>query len=176
MDLNKLNKDARVVFLLLLTQLIQDKLADSKGYELALETLRNCWEWVLYKKIEGFDLYHYLGNDDGYDVTTFTLLLGQPEEEERAWICVDVVLSITIQNAFEWENQRIVPEDIESLYVEEEMNKTLEAFWNSYNELYKNTAIVDELFAFMTANYPNGSDKKINKEDLKECFDLISCS
>ena len=39
MDLNKLNKDARVVFLLLLIQLVQDKLVDSEGYELALEAL-----------------------------------------------------------------------------------------------------------------------------------------
>ncbi len=176
LDLNKLNKDARIVFLLLLSQLIQDKLADSKGYELALEALRNCWDWLLYKNIEGFDLYHYLGNDDGYDVTTFTLLPGQPEEEEKAWICIDVVLSITIYYAYEFENQRVFPEDIESLRVEEEMDKTLEAFWNSFTELYKNTATVYRLFAFMTANYPNGSDKKINKEDLKECFDLISCS
>ena len=58
MDLNKLNKDARIVFLLLLTQLIQDKLADSEGYEIALEALQHCWDWVLYKNIKGFDLYY----------------------------------------------------------------------------------------------------------------------
>ena len=176
MDLNKLNKDARIVFLLLLTQLVQDKLVDSEGYELALEALQHCWDWVLYKNIKAFDLYYYLGNDDGNDVTTFSLLLGQQEEEKRTWTCVDVVLSITIQNAFELENQRFVPEDIESLYDEEEMNKTLECFWDSFTELYKNTAIVDKLFAFMIANYPNGSDKRIYREDLKTCFDLISCS
>ena len=131
---------------------------------------------MLYKNIRAFDLYYYLGNDDGNDVTTFSLLLGQQEEEKRAWTCVDVVLSITIQNAFELENQRFVPEDIESLYDEEEMNKTVECFWASFAELYKNTAIVDKLFAFMIANYPNESDKRIYKEDLKTCFDLISCS
>ena len=83
---------------------------------------------------------------------------------------------ITIRDFTELENQRFVPEDIESLYDEEEMNKALECFWDSFTELYKNTAIVDKLFAFMIANYPNGSDKRIYKEDLKKCFDLISCS
>lgn len=48
------------------------------------------------------------------------------------------------------------------------MNKTLECFWKSFTGIYSNTAIVDKLFDFMAANYPNGSDKKINKEDLKE--------
>ncbi len=176
MDLNKLNKDARIVFLLLLTQLVQDKLVDSEGYELALDALQHCWDWVLYKNIKAFDLYYYLGNDDGNDVTTFSMLLGLREEEKRAWTCVDVVLSITIHNAFELENQRYIPEDIESLCVEEEMNKTLECFWKSFTGIYSNAAIVDKLFDFMAANYPNGSDKKINKEDLKPCFDLISCS
>ena len=171
-DLNKLNKEARIVFLLFLTQLVIDNLADSEGYDIAVNALQRCWDWVFYKNIEAFDLYDYLGNDDENDVTTF-MLSERRETQQKAWLCVDVVLSITIQNAFEYENQKIVPEDIETLNIEEEMDKTIEFFWDSFTKIYDNTAVVDNLFLQMTNNYPMGTDKSIKKEDLKSCIDLI---
>lgn len=49
--------DAKIVYILSLSDLIINNISNSDGYKVAVESLEKCWEWVKFKNIEAYNLY-----------------------------------------------------------------------------------------------------------------------
>ncbi len=68
---NNLSVAAKVVYLLSLSDLIISNISSSEGYEVAIESLEKCWDWVNNKNIKAYNLYLYLENMDETDAMTY---------------------------------------------------------------------------------------------------------
>ncbi|MFF2484306.1 Imm6 family immunity protein [Paenibacillus sp. NPDC058071] len=149
-----LSVDAKVVFLLSLCELIIDKISKSEGYEVALESLEKCWEWVKFKNIEAYNLYLYLENMDETDVMTF-MQYEKDSDREKVWICLANALAYTIWEAYQYEKEKFLPQTIESVNYE-----TVENFLAAFNEVYVLDGLADKLLHNFEKNYPMGIDKQ----------------
>ena len=69
--LHNITQVAKSVYLLILCDLVVDRLSDSEGYEIVIEALGKCQEWVQIKNIEADQLYFYLENIDENDIMTY---------------------------------------------------------------------------------------------------------
>lgn len=65
---DSLIEDAKVVYLLALCDLIVDRISCSVGYEVVVEALEKCWEWIQSKNVDADQLYFYLENVDEKDI------------------------------------------------------------------------------------------------------------
>lgn len=54
---NNLIEDAKVAYLLSLTDLIINRISNSEGFELAVEAIEKAWEWLKSKDIDADNLY-----------------------------------------------------------------------------------------------------------------------
>ncbi|MBA4601377.1 Imm6 family immunity protein [Thermoactinomyces mirandus] len=67
-----INEEARVAYLLVLTEKIIDKVTE--GYNEATKTIDMCWKWVEEKKYDGGDLYIVFDNEDDGGVSMFYIV------------------------------------------------------------------------------------------------------
>jgi len=111
---NDLSSDSKVLFLLSSTNLIINKLSKSQGFDVALKSIKNCWEWLSIKKISADDLYVYLENSDETGVLSFMLIEKNPDKL-KYWNCVGNAIAYTVLEAYNFENQNAVPQTIENV-------------------------------------------------------------
>lgn len=104
-----LSVDAKIVFLVSLSELVIDHISASKGYGLAVESMEKCWEWVRIKGIKANDLYHYLENTDEADVMTY-MKREDDINRKSVWKCVADALAYTVSEAYQYEKQKDIPE------------------------------------------------------------------
>jgi len=164
---NNLNVNAKVIYLLSLCELIIDKISKSEGYEVAVESLEKCWEWVKFKNIEAYSLYLYLENMDEIDVMTF-MQFEEDINREKVWICLANALAYTIWEAYQYEKEKFLPQTIESVDYE-----TIENFLATFNEVYVIDSLADELLDYFEINYPTGIDKQVNINSIKTFINSI---
>lgn len=162
-----ISADAKVVYLLSLSDLIIDNISDSEGYELAIEALKKCWEWVRFKNVKADDLYHYLENMDETDVMTY-MQMEDNADNERVWICLANALAYTIWEAYNYEKQKYVPQTIESVD-----DETIESFISNFRQVYENNNIANKLLDYLGINYPDGVDKELDTKMVKEFVNNI---
>lgn len=153
--------NAKVVYLLSLTDLIIDDISKSDGYKVAVESLEKCWEWVKFKNIEAYKLYLYLENMDETDVMTY-MQFEDDVNRERVWICIGNALAYTIWEAYQYEKEKFLPQTIESVDYE-----TIESFITNFNQVYVNNSLADKLLNYLEINYPKGTDKQVDINIIK---------
>ena len=83
---NNLSEDAKVVYLLSLSDLIIDKISKSEGFEVAVESLEKAWEWLKFKNIDASNLYLYLENMDETDIMTYMQLDNDEDNEKYGYV------------------------------------------------------------------------------------------
>ncbi|MGM7722852.1 Imm6 family immunity protein [Metabacillus sp. Hm71] len=166
---DNLSADAKVVYLLSLSELIIDNISQSEGYEVAVESLEKAWEWVKFKNIEAFSLYLYLENMDETDIMTY-MQFEDDSTRERVWICIGNALAYTILEAYQYEKEKYLPQTIESVDYE-----TVESFITNFNEVYESDSLADKLLRYLEINYPNGTGKKVDinliKTFINDCIE-----
>ncbi|RAS80058.1 hypothetical protein A4U60_15385 [Priestia endophytica] len=83
---NSLSVDARVVYLLSLSELIISNISQSAGYKIAVESLEEAWKWIKFKNIEAHRLYLYLENIDEQDIMTHMQLEDDGDKEKYGYV------------------------------------------------------------------------------------------
>jgi hypothetical protein len=157
-----LSVDAKVVYLLSLCDLIIDNISSSEGYEVAVESIEKCWEWVKFKNIEAYNLYYYLENMDETDVMTY-LQIENEISREKVWICIGNALAYTAWEAYQYEKEKFLPQTIESVDYE-----TIESFVTNFNHAYvNNNGLTDKLLHYLEINYPNGIDTQVDINSVR---------
>lgn len=156
-----LSVDAKIVYLLSLSELIIDHISGSDGYEVAVGALEKCWEWVRYKNVEASELYRYLENMDEIDVMTY-LQFADNIEDERVWMCIANALAYTIWEVYQYEKQKYLPQTIECVNYE-----TIDNFIMNFNQIYINSNIVNTLLDYLEINYPINTDKQVDIYKIK---------
>lgn len=156
-----LSVDAKIVYLLSLSDLIVDNISSSDGYKVAVESLEKCWEWVRFKNIKAYNLYHYLENMDEIDVMTY-MQFEDNINKERVWICIANALAYTIWEAYQYEKEEYLPQTIESVDYE-----TIESFISNFNQVYANSSVANKLLNYLEINYPEGTEKQIDISSIK---------
>ncbi|MFC9777511.1 Imm6 family immunity protein [Paenibacillus chitinolyticus] len=156
-----LSMDAKVVYLLSLSELIIGKISTSEGYEVAVESIEKCWEWVKFKNIEAYKLYLYLENMDETDVMTY-MQFEKDSYKEKVWICLANALAYIIWEAYQYEKEKFLPQTIESVDYE-----TVENFLITFNEVYLIDSLAEKLLHYFELNYPMGTDKQVDIGSIK---------
>lgn len=164
---NNLSVDAKVVYLLSLCELIIDKISKSEGYEVAVEALEKCWDWVKFKNIEAYNLYLYLENMDETDVMTY-MQFEKDSDREKVWICLANALAYTIWEAYRYEKEKFLPQTIESVDYE-----TVQNFLGNFNQIYKTESLADELLYYFEMDYTTGTDKQIDINSVKTFINSV---
>lgn len=144
---DSLIEDAKVVYLLALCDLIVDRISCSAGYEVVVEALEECWEWIQSKNVDADQLYFYLENLDEKDIMTY-MQLEKSEDNEAVWICIANALAYTIRNAYQYAEKRYIPETIECVD-----DKTIESFWLNFHKIFIGSNVSDKLLDYMVMNY-----------------------
>lgn len=158
---DNLSTDAKVAYLLSLSDLIIDEISHSEGFEVAREALEKSLEWLKFKNIEAYNLYLYLENMDEIDVLTY-MEFEEDSSKEKVWICVGNALAYTIWAAYQYEKEKYLPQTIESVDYE-----TIESFIVNFKEVYDDSGLTDKLLDYLKKNYPNNINKKINIDSIK---------
>lgn len=163
--LENASSDAKVAYLLTLTEKIMHQIESYKWYGFARKTIDMCWEWVEEKKHNGDDLYLRIDNEE-YGLghikgVAFVDDVVDPQEKAM-WFCVTQAAFYVTWQAYEYEEEENVPQAIE--VVDDEvivwfMEKIVEV--NGYQEEW-----TERLKQYLLENYPVGSDKKIKKEEM----------
>lgn len=162
---NNLSEDAKVVYLLSLSDLIIDKISKYEGFEVAVESLEKAWEWLKFNNIDASNLYLYLENMDETDIMTY-MQLDNDEDNEKVWICIGNALAYTIWEAYQYEQDKYLPQTIESVDYE-----TVESFITNFEKVYENNSLSDRLLHFLEENYPKDTDKKVDLTSVKIFID-----
>ncbi len=158
---NNLSEDAKIVYLLSLSDLIIDKISKSEGFEVAVEPLEKAWEWLKLKDVDASSLYLYLENMDETDIMTYTQL-DNDRDNEKVWICIGNALAYTIWEAYQYEKDKYLPQTIESVDYE-----TVESFITNFEKVYENNSLSHKLLHFLEENYPKDAYKKVDLTLIK---------
>ena len=166
--LNNLTELAKSVYLLALCDLVVDKLFDSEGYEIAIEALGKCEEWVQTKNVEADQLYFYLENIDENDIMSY-MQMEREENKEAAWICVANTLAYIVRTAYDYEEAVYMPETIECVD-----DKSIESFLMNFYKVSFDENVSDKLLDYLVDNYSlenNGEQLDVLKikQLVKEC-------
>lgn len=164
---DNLSVDAKVVYLLSLSELVINKISKSEGYEVAVESLEKCWEWVKFKNVEAYQLYLYLENIDETDVMTY-MQFEEDTDRERVWICIANALAYTIWEAYQYEKEKFLPQTIESVDYE-----TVESFVLNFSQVYVSNCLPEKLLDYLETNYPKGTDKQVDITSIKTVINSI---
>lgn len=144
-----------------MSDLIISNISNSEGYEVAIESLDKCWEWVKNKNIKPYILYLYLENMDETDVMTY-MQFEDDINKEKVWICIANALAYTVWEAYQYEKEKFLPQTIESVNYE-----TIDSFITNFNQSYMNSNLSDRLLHYLETNYLNGTDKQIDISSVK---------
>lgn len=145
--LHNLTELTKSVYLLALCDLVVDELSDSQGYEIAVEALEKCEEWVQTKNVEADQLYFYLENIDENDIMSY-MQMESEEKKEAAWICVANTLAYIVRTAYDYEEAVYMPETIECVD-----DKTIESFLMNFNKIYLDESVNNKLLDYLVDNY-----------------------
>ncbi|KYQ87521.1 MULTISPECIES: Imm6 family immunity protein [unclassified Thermoactinomyces] len=168
--LEKLSSDAKVAYLLTLTEKMMSQTEKYHWYGLARRTMDMCWEWLEEKKYLGDELYLKIDNDvDGLaHIKGVAFVDDQPDPQEKAlWFCVTQAAFYVTWQAYEYEEEEYVPQAIEMTddeVIDWFMEKIVKV--DGYQEEW-----AERLREYLLKNHPAGSDKKIKREEL---LNLIS--
>lgn len=160
--IKNIKMDARVAYLLTLTEKLMDKLKNEDGYKQARKSLDMCWEWVEERKYSGDELYIMLDNEEDTGVSVY-IELTEDAQKEAIWSCVIDAISYTVWQAYNYENEKYLPAPIELVN-----ESTLDHF---NEEIIKIKGFNDgwegNLKKYIIVNYSsNDNHKKINKIEL----------
>ncbi|MGG1219122.1 Imm6 family immunity protein [Priestia endophytica] len=158
---NNLSVDAKVVYLLSLSESIIPNISQSAGYKIAVESLEEAWKWVKFKNIEAHNLYLYLENMDEQDIMTYTQLEDDCDKE-KVWICIGNALAYIIREAYHYEKESYLPQTIESVD-----DETIESFIANFKKVYRDNCLAEELLHYLHTNYPRESDKEVDIKLIK---------
>lgn len=162
-----LSVDAKVAFLMTLSDLIIDRISQSEGFEVAVDALRKSWEWVKFKNIEAHSIYLYLENMDEQDIMTY-MEFEEDSDREKVWICIGNAIAYTSWEAYHYEKEKYLPQTIESVDYE-----TVESFINNFHDVYDNKEIAGQLLQYLELNYPLGTSKQVEINSIKNFVDKI---
>ncbi|MBX9988113.1 Imm6 family immunity protein [Priestia aryabhattai] len=140
---NNLSEDAKVVYLLSLSNLIINKVSESEGFEVAVESLEKAWEWLKLKDLDADSLYVYLENIDETDIMTY-MQLEDDKDNEKVWICIGNALAYTIWEAYQYEKEKYLPQTIESVDYQ-----TIESFITNFEKVYENNSTQINYYTFL---------------------------
>lgn len=144
-----------------MSELIIDRISQSEGYEIAVQSLEKGWEWVQFKNIKANSLYMYLENIDETDIMTY-MQLEDDSERERVWICIGNALAYTAWEAYQYEKEKYLPQTIESVD-----DETIESFITNFKKVYANSNLADTLLHYLEINYPKDTDKQVDINSIK---------
>lgn len=126
----QISSEAKVAYFLGLSELIIQKLLDSKHYKVIRTSIDKCWQWLESKEIDADDLFWYLENID--DTGIITLMQSEKDDKKlKVWICIGNALAYTIRLAYEHQGDQYLPATIEGVNEEETFNE----FENNFNEI-----------------------------------------
>ena len=140
---NRLSEEAKEIYLLQLCEVLVEKLANCAGYEIAVQAIEKCYEWIEEKSIDGDELYFYLENVDENDIMTY-MQIDKNEANEAIWMCIANSLSYIIKAAYQFEKQEYMPETIEC--VDEE---TIESFFDNIAKAFNGSLFADEFLEYI---------------------------
>ncbi|MBA4603412.1 Imm6 family immunity protein [Thermoactinomyces mirandus] len=157
--------DAKVAYLLTLTEKIMNKIENYKWYDLARKSIDMCWEWVEKKMQSGDELYLRLDNEtDGLCHIEGVAFINDEidPQEEAVWFCVTEAVFYVTWQAYQYEKEEYVPQAIETVD-----DETIDNFMESIKKVdgYQEEW-AEQLKKYLLENYPAGSDKKIKREEL----------
>lgn len=144
---NRLIEEAKEIYLLQLCEVLVEKLANCEGYEIVVQAIEKCYEWIKEKNIDGDELYFYLENVDENDIMTY-MQIDQNEANEAVWMCIANALSYIIKAAYQFEKQEYMPETIEC--VDEE---TIESFFDNITKAFNGSSFADKFLEYMLSKY-----------------------
>lgn len=144
---DSLIEDAKAVYLLVLCDLIVDRISCSVGYDVVVEALEKCWEWIQSKNVDADQLYFYLENLDEKDVMTY-MQLEKSKNNEAVWICIANTLAYIIRAAYQYAEETYMPETIECVN-----DETIESFWLNLRKIHISSNVGDKLLDYMVMNY-----------------------
>lgn len=166
-QLNNVSTEAKIGYLLSLSDLIIEHISNSEGYEIAVEAMEKCWQWVRFKNLRADELYYYLENMDETDVMTY-MQLEENVKNESVWICIANALAYTIWEAYQYEKEKYLPETIECVD-----DETIESFITNFKQVSSNHRIADKLLYYLQANYPEDTEKLVDISSIKEFMHTI---
>ncbi|OPX42925.1 hypothetical protein CLHUN_32490 [Ruminiclostridium hungatei] len=158
---DNLSVDAKVTYLLSLTELIISNISNSEGYDVAVESIEKCWEWVKFKNIEPHNLYHYLENMDENDVMTY-MQIEDDKKRESVWICIGNALAYTIWEAYQYNKEKYLPQTIESVDY-----NTIESFITNFDQVYLDNVLADKLLNYLEIKYSKDSNEQVDINLIK---------
>jgi len=166
---NDLSVDARIIYLLSMSELIISDISESEGYEIVVESIEKCWEWVELKSIAAYDLYLYLENMDDTGIITY-MQFEDDMDKEKVWICIGNALAYTIREAYQFENEKYLPQTIESVDLD-----TVESFITNFNQVYGDSNLAEKLLHYLKMSYPKGTSKVVDINSVKIFINDIKC-
>lgn len=98
---------------------------------------------------------------DEIDIMTY-LQLEDNEVNEKVWICIANALAYTILEAYQYENEKYLPQTIESVDYD-----TVESFITNFREVYDNKNLPDKLLNFLEENYQKNTNIKVDLSLIK---------
>nr|WP_255517871.1 Imm6 family immunity protein [Thermoactinomyces sp. CICC 10523] len=162
------NAEAKVAYLLTLTEKVMGKIENYEWYHLARKSIDMCWEWVEEKKHSGDELYLSLDNEDGDGLchiqgVAYINDITDPQEKS-IWFCVTDSVFYATWQAYQYEKEEYVPQAIETVddeMIDDFMEKIKKV--DGYQEEW-----AERLKQYLLENSPAGSDKKIKREEMIE--------
>jgi len=157
------NADAKVAYLLTLTEKIMVKTKNYEWYHLVRKMMDMCWEWVEEKKHSGDELYERFDDeDDG-----LILIEGNDEIKENpqakfVLFCIMDAVCYAIWKAYQYENADDVPQILE-MESDQSIDQFIERIEkvDGYQEVW-----AEYLKQYLLEHYPASSDKKIKKDEI----------
>ncbi|SFJ64842.1 Imm6 family immunity protein [Thermoflavimicrobium dichotomicum] len=158
------NADAKVAYLLTLTEKIMDKIENYEWYHLVRKMMDMCWEWVEEKKHSGDELHERFDDeDDG-----LILIEGYDEIEENSQaefvlFCIIDAVCYAIWQAYQYEKSDYIPQ-----YLEMESDQSIDQFMEKIRKVdgYQEEW-TEHLKQYLLELYsPASSDKKIKKDEI----------
>lgn len=168
---DKINDDAKVAFVLTLTEKVIGKLVDCKWYPQIRKMLNMCWEWVEKKKYSGDELYDQLENDEDEGLFVIyieeidcQLPISDDPQVKQVFDCVLYAAACVTRQAYVYVNELDhCPQTVNIAhdeFIDDVFMKEI-AKVDGYQEEW-----AERLQRYFLENYPAGCDKKIQREEI----------
>ena len=164
--------DAKVAFVLTLTEKIVEQTKNYEWHRLIQKVLHKCWEWVEEKKHSADEIYVEFDDEDD----AIVYIEGYKEVQSNPhlkylFFCIFDGFCYVIWKIYEYEGEdSSVPQ-----YFESESDSSIQEFTEKIkkvDEYQKEWA--DRLKQYLLENYPAESDKKIKRNEILKQMDQSS--
>jgi hypothetical protein len=157
-----INEDAKVAFVLTLTEKLSDQTKNYDWYDRIKRVVDMCWDWVENRKYSAVDIYDVFADEDEalVFIEHYPGVVDNPALLSL-FFCIFDGICYAIWKAYQLEKDYF-PQLLES-----ESDQSIEIFMekivkvNGYQEEW-----ADRLKQYLLENYPAGSDRKIKREEL----------